>query len=111
MLNIDLSNITDNEWLEYRIYINEGDSLYLEQDEECKICSKKHNRNSNYCSQTCYYKDWYSRNKDRKRNYKKHPRKKLTIEEKKEYKRNYYQKNRERILSYQKEYQKNRRGV
>ena len=28
--NFDLSNIMDNEWLEYRMNINEGDSLYLE---------------------------------------------------------------------------------
>lgn len=56
----------------------------------CIICNKELQGNQRkYCSKSCYYADWYRRNKDkisnkRKQKYNAHPRPKLTEEEKKQ---------------------------
>lgn len=67
----------------------------------CKICNKEFDTpKSQWCSRRCYFKTYYEKNKDKllkrrrewhKKNYKAHPLKKRTEEEKKEYFKKYYQ--------------------
>ena len=65
----------------------------------CKMCGREHIRTSDFCSQSCYFKNYYNNHKERllanrkqwhKNNYVPHPIPKKTDEELRQRRINYY---------------------
>lgn len=79
----------------------------------CEMCGVEHNRNSKYCSISCYFKNYYNENKERiderkkqwhKEHYIRHPKPKKTPEEIKETRKKYVEEHKEYYRQKHREY-------